>query len=276
MSNVKIENYSVIYDDYNNNRHVLLDGEHLMRNVSSIPLQIFEDSDTVLSVLTDIQEMYEYKARGTDWHNLNAFLINCIIANYMVEQYKPVKCAQLGCENGIVSWGIIKLLSRFNHDSSLCCVTNIIGNDVWLNNVEDVLAEMDVSLLISDYDKLMLAKDYFNIVVAAVDQSVDYSADIINGLDDFELIASRIIANKALTPEAEKEGYEEYAVSKFNAYNMQRKNPQASCGEVLDSFSRLPIFKSVVYADGGVKMYDGSYLKPLRPVTKPSPKAKKK
>lgn len=95
-------------------------------------------------------------------------------------------------------------------------------------------------------------------------------------LDDFELIASRIIANKALTPEAEKEGYEEYAVSKFNAYNMQRKNPQASCGEVLDSFSRLPIFKSVVYADGGVKMYDGSYLKPLRPVTKPSPKAKKK
>ena len=95
-------------------------------------------------------------------------------------------------------------------------------------------------------------------------------------LDDFELIASRIIANKSLTEKDEKEGYETYAIAKFNAYNTQRKNPQASCGEVLDSFTRLPIFKSVVYADGGVKMYDGSYLKPLRPVTKSASKQKKK
>ena len=89
-------------------------------------------------------------------------------------------------------------------------------------------------------------------------------------LDDFELIASRIIANKALTAEAEQQGYREYAESKFRAYSEQRNNPQETCGAVLDSFTHLPIFRSVVFADGGLKMYDGTYLKPLRPVQQKS------
>jgi hypothetical protein len=93
-------------------------------------------------------------------------------------------------------------------------------------------------------------------------------------LDDFELIASRIIANQALTEEAEKQGYREFAESKLRAYNEQRHNPQESCGAVLDSFKHLPIFRSVVYADGGLKMYDGQYLKPLRPVKQTNSKKK--
>ena len=93
-------------------------------------------------------------------------------------------------------------------------------------------------------------------------------------LDDFELIASRIIANKALTAEAEQQGYREFAESKLWAYNEQRRNPQESCGGVLDSFNHLPIFRSVVYADGGLKMYDGTYLKPQRPIKKTNVKKK--
>ena len=85
-------------------------------------------------------------------------------------------------------------------------------------------------------------------------------------LDDFELIASRIIANKALTAEAEQKGYREFAEAKFNAYTEQQNDPKETCGAILDSFNRLPIFRSVVFADGGLKMYDGTYLKPLRPV----------
>ena len=85
-------------------------------------------------------------------------------------------------------------------------------------------------------------------------------------LDDFELIASRLIANKALTAEAEQKGYREFAEAKFGAYNEQKNDPKESCGAILDSFNRLPLFRSVVFADGGLKMYDGTYLKPKRPV----------
>ena len=89
-------------------------------------------------------------------------------------------------------------------------------------------------------------------------------------LDDFELIASRLIANKAPTEEAEQADYRAYAEAKFNAYREQRSDPQETCGGVLDSFNNLPIFRSIVYADGSVKMYDGSYLRPKRPVSKPA------
>ena len=95
-------------------------------------------------------------------------------------------------------------------------------------------------------------------------------------LDDFELIASRLIANKALTSEAEQKGYREFAEAKLNAYNEQKNSPKESCGAILDSFNRLPLFRSVVFADGGLKMYDGTYLKPVRPVKPIQQKVKTK
>jgi len=95
-------------------------------------------------------------------------------------------------------------------------------------------------------------------------------------LDDFELIASRIIANSAATEEAEQAGYREFAEAKLRAYNEQRNDPKESCSAVLDSFRHLPIFRSIVYADGSVRMYDGSFLKPQRPVKKKAPPAQQK
>ena len=83
-------------------------------------------------------------------------------------------------------------------------------------------------------------------------------------LDDYELIAGRIISNEAQTDADEKKAIKEYAESKFNAYQEQKQTPQATCGEVLQSFERLPIFKSVVYVDGTVKLPDGKILKPRK------------
>lgn len=80
-------------------------------------------------------------------------------------------------------------------------------------------------------------------------------------LDDYELIASRILANTAQTDAEEKKAVKEYARAKFKAYQEQKNMPQATCGEVLDTFNHLPIFKSIVYANGTVKMPDGRILK---------------
>lgn len=95
-------------------------------------------------------------------------------------------------------------------------------------------------------------------------------------LDDYELIASRIIANQAQTDADERKAVREYAEYKFSTFKEQKENPQASCGEVLDTFSHLPIFKSTVYADGSVKMPDGRLLKPREGSKLPMLKVKKK
>lgn len=86
-------------------------------------------------------------------------------------------------------------------------------------------------------------------------------------LDDFELIANRYIANQAINDAAEMQGYREYAQEKLKTYQEQKKNPQLTCGEVLESFNALPIFKTVVYADGSIKTPDGKMIKARKPVS---------
>jgi len=95
-------------------------------------------------------------------------------------------------------------------------------------------------------------------------------------LDDFELIANRYIANQALNDAAEKQGYREYAQEKFNTYQAQKKNPQLTCAEVLESFNSLPIFKTVVYADGSIKTPEGKIIKTRKPLTAQKKTGKKK
>ena len=80
-------------------------------------------------------------------------------------------------------------------------------------------------------------------------------------LDDYELIASRLLANTAQTNAEQKQAERQYAEAKFKAYKDHKASPRASCGEILESFSALPIFRSVVYADGSIKTPDGKILK---------------
>ena len=75
----------------------------------------------------------------------------------------------------------------------------------------------------------------------------------------YELIAARLIANKSTSEDQEMDGYRRYAVEKLRAQNEHKKAPKLTCGEILNRFQKLPLFKSVVYKDGSLKFYDGTY-----------------
>lgn len=81
-------------------------------------------------------------------------------------------------------------------------------------------------------------------------------------LDDYELIASYIMANQATDEKARKEAFGQYAEEKLRTYNYQRKEKPTPCPQVLQTFSNLPLFKSVIYKDGTIKLPDGKVLKP--------------
>ena len=78
-------------------------------------------------------------------------------------------------------------------------------------------------------------------------------------LEIYELIAVRLIANKSYSEEEEREGYSRYAAEKLNALREHQSNPKMTCKEILNHFNKLPIFKSIVYQDGSLKMYDGTF-----------------
>ena len=78
-------------------------------------------------------------------------------------------------------------------------------------------------------------------------------------VETYELIAARLIANKAVSEEQEMDGYRRYAAEKLRAMDEHKKSPKLTCGEILNRFQKLPLFKSVVYKDGSLKFYDGTY-----------------
>ena len=78
-------------------------------------------------------------------------------------------------------------------------------------------------------------------------------------VETYELISARLIANKANSEEQEMEGYQRYAAEKLRASREHKKSPKLTCGEILNRFQKLPLFKSVVYKDGSLKFYDGTY-----------------
>ena len=83
-------------------------------------------------------------------------------------------------------------------------------------------------------------------------------------ISDFELISARIIANKTNSEDEEIKGYQRYAKEKLAAMRKQKNNPQITCREVLYRFEKMPIFKSVVYSDGSLKLSDGTFLRATR------------
>ena len=171
MNDIAIEKFSIVFKDNEGQKHILLDGDHTVRNVSRIPLQIFDKNVTWAEKLVDIQEKYELLSRGTEEHNADAFLINCILTNYLVEKVKPAKVVEIGCTSGLLSWSLIQLLHVFHEESSLCCVTDAIGNcsnGIWLARVNDSANLIHMSLLVSEYDKIFLAQDSFDAVVMNV------------------------------------------------------------------------------------------------------------
>ena len=85
-------------------------------------------------------------------------------------------------------------------------------------------------------------------------------------LEDFELICSRLIANKTASEAEEKQRIRVYMQAKWQALQQQKNGSGVSCSEILDHFNKLPLFDSTVYGDGSVKLPDGKWSRPIRPV----------
>ena len=95
-------------------------------------------------------------------------------------------------------------------------------------------------------------------------------------LENYEMIASRIIVNPIKTDKEEKEALKIYAKAKLKAFKEQKQKSLMPCGEVLKRFEKQEIFKSVIYRDGTIKMPNGKVVKPQRPVKSSKKKVKKK
>lgn len=81
----------------------------------------------------------------------------------------------------------------------------------------------------------------------------------------FELLARAIVIGKAPNAAVQEDGLRQYANGKASAFMEMEETRFAGCAEILQRFENQPIFKSVLYSDGKLKLPDGTLIKPRQP-----------
>lgn len=81
----------------------------------------------------------------------------------------------------------------------------------------------------------------------------------------YELLARALLVTKSPDDKLQQQAMRVYNEAKVDAYMTVFANNYAGCDEIVYSFNRQKIFKMVLYADGKIKLLDGSVLKPRKP-----------
>lgn len=80
----------------------------------------------------------------------------------------------------------------------------------------------------------------------------------------FELLARAILVGKASNEKLRKEAMNVYNDAKAVTFMSVADSGFSNCDEIVYNFNRQRIFKSILYSDGKIKMYDGSIIIPKK------------
>ncbi len=80
----------------------------------------------------------------------------------------------------------------------------------------------------------------------------------------YELLARAVLITKAKNDALQEQAMRVYNEAKIDEFGEIYLNQYADCDKIVHNFNRQKIFKSVLYADGRIKLYDGTLLKPRK------------
>lgn len=83
--------------------------------------------------------------------------------------------------------------------------------------------------------------------------------------DNFELLARAIILSKSPSDSMQEKALYTYNEAKANAYFSKQMDGFFECSSINNSFDNQDIFNATLYANGTLKMPDGSIITPRRP-----------
>ena len=78
----------------------------------------------------------------------------------------------------------------------------------------------------------------------------------------FEMLARAILITKAASDKNQEEGMIAYNTAKADAFLAKQADGMYNCDELNARFNNQKIFKTKLYADGTIKMYDGKVFYP--------------
>ncbi len=79
------------------------------------------------------------------------------------------------------------------------------------------------------------------------------------------MLARAILITKAISDKNQEEGMIAYNTAKADAFLSKQADGLFNCDEINARFNEQKIFKTTLYADGTIKMYDGKVFYPRHP-----------
>lgn len=175
MTSIIYEENKIVFLD-GDQKKILLDTGNLAANKSRYPMQI--DSDKNISIpklLADLVNEHGIVTNG-EGNFVPFYLLDILATSYLFRTSVPLKVLEIGATSGILSYHLASLMGKLNHESLLCCVSDVIGNgseNHWLDMISMVEEPPKLSFLVSDYESTPLETKNFDLVV-------------LNGMDDYD------------------------------------------------------------------------------------------
>ncbi len=174
MSLIKFENNQFVFIDDNDNKIELFNAVDPLSNNSHLPShEVLDDGKTVYPLFDDmISYIDEFDKINEDVMGgllkQTVILSIFLVTRELLKKQRDLKVLEIGCDKGVLSYYLAKVLSRFNANNRLVCVTDSMGNECdnyWFDKILLSGAGDIVSLVTTEYNNAILPNDYFDIVI---------------------------------------------------------------------------------------------------------------
>lgn len=166
MASMDITEKAAVYNDEENQPHVLLDFTKYLANKSRVSLHKGPgwDIPTLPEILAGLFQKEKEYGEGLC---LPTLLLDTLIAARLIQTSQPVHVLEYGCKDGRLSWHLAELLGRFHPETSLVCAYHTMDEEwvKWMERVYQVNQPPKISFLSGEYGRLQLQKDHFDIVL---------------------------------------------------------------------------------------------------------------
>lgn len=180
MGRITYEDNKFMYCD-GQRKEELLDVCGYLANKSRLPMHGEPGEASVAQIIIGLQKMND--AIGVKPGDSQVFfLMDILLASWLIGTPHPVSAVEIGSTDGLLSYHMAEMIGQFNTCSSLCCVSNVIGNESgnrWLDMICMVEHPPVLSMLASDYENTRLQGGGFDIAVVNGSVIFDNPGDVI-------------------------------------------------------------------------------------------------
>ena len=192
LSFISYENCQFFLTDGDDNKTAILKIYDQLSNYSSLPMYESEGGkkypvfDVLTSIFNDFDRVNEDVAQGLDKTEVQLCML--LIAKVLLKKHRDFKVLEIGCDKGVLSFSLARLLKQFNGNNQLICVTDAMSvncNDRWYDKILLSGAEEIVSLVTTQYNNGLFPRDYFDIVIINGSVSFEDSEKVIYNAVNF-------------------------------------------------------------------------------------------